>query len=278
MTARRPRSRPSRGRPLAPIPAELLEEDPVTEDSVAADRGVWSLGAYLRATRRPAFNVVYVVLLLAIYEGGLLLVDEGRRNAADVILKGLFRGFGAHAVTVFHAVLLTILVVVGGNGVRRGEAHFRWFLPFLIETSFYAALLSPIVVFLNVPFLARPGGDLLLDLGAGVYEEVLFRFLVIQGLFLVIRLDPWHRIPAQTTPNGKKQAPHVGAVAVIVLGSAALFAAYHHVGAGAEPLTAPIFIFRAVAGLVLALIYLSRGLAVAVYTHAFYDVLLHALA
>ena len=53
------------------------------------------------------------------------------------------------------------------------------------------------------------------------------------------------------------------------------FAAYHYVGEGADPWDVGSFAFRCAAGAVLALIYFIRGLAAAVYTHAFYDVFLH---
>jgi len=62
------------------------------------------------------------------------------------------------------------------------------------------------------------------------------------------------------------------------IGSAVVFSAFHYVGSLADPFTWNSFVFRAMAGLVLAGLYVARGFAVAVYTHAFYDLFLLARA
>jgi hypothetical protein len=51
-----------------------------------------------------------------------------------------------------------------------------------------------------------------------------------------------------------------------------VFSGFHYVGAMADKLQGPSFVFRAVLGLVLTLIYATRGFAAAVWTHALYDV------
>jgi len=251
-----------------------LDVDPLPTPAPAP---AWSLPAYLAATRRSSFNVVWVVGLLVVYEVGMLLSGETRRNAADVLLKRVLEGFGPAAPAVFHGGLLVLLVAVGWRGLARGEPSLSYCVPFAIECALYAALLSPFVLFLRLPFLAAGGhGDVLLDLGAGVYEEILFRWLLVQVPFLCLRFDPWRR---RTGPAG---APGIGgqavAAAAIVVGAALAFAAYHHVGPGGDALEPAVFGFRFLAAIVLSLVFLLRGLAVAVYTHAAYDLLVHGLA
>ena len=56
-----------------------------------------------------------------------------------------------------------------------------------------------------------------------------------------------------------------------MVASAILFAAFHHVGVGGEPYDPAIFAFRAVAGVVLGLLFAVRGFCVVVYAHAVYD-------
>jgi hypothetical protein len=53
--------------------------------------------------------------------------------------------------------------------------------------------------------------------------------------------------------------------------SSALFSAAHHVGPLGDPLRLGVFTYRMLAGIVFGLIFWFRGFAVAVYTHALYD-------
>jgi hypothetical protein len=89
-----------------------------------------------------------------------------------------------------------------------------------------------------------------------VHEELLFRLLLIGGT--VAALTRWTSMS-------------VGLATVIaVLGSAVLFSVAHYLGP--EEFALYTFAYRSLAGLVFASLFLLRGLAVAVYTHALYDV------
>ena len=58
----------------------------------------------------------------------------------------------------------------------------------------------------------------------------------------------------------------------LVIG-AALFSLFHYVGELGDPFELDSFLFRWIAGGILGAIYLCRGLGIAVYTHAIYDIL-----
>jgi hypothetical protein len=53
--------------------------------------------------------------------------------------------------------------------------------------------------------------------------------------------------------------------------SAVLFSAAHHI-VGGEPWRVGVFVYRILCGLIFAALFQWRGFAVAVYTHALYDV------
>ena len=109
------------------------------------------------------------------------------------------------------------------------------------------------------------GGDistfdnLLLSVGAGIYEELVFRLIVISLLLLlfndILRL---------------KEAPGV-ALAVII--SSLLFAAHHYAPVGADSWDTTKFAFQAAAGAYLAAVFVMRGFGLAVGCHAFYDIM-----
>ena len=97
-------------------------------------------------------------------------------------------------------------------------------------------------------------------LGAGFYEEIVFRAGIFGIGALVIR-----------SAIGKG---FTGTIARFVwaLYAAAAFAGWHYVGALGDPWDAQSFVFRAVCGLTLTAIFAFRGFAPAVWTHAIYDV------
>ena len=237
-----------------------------------------SLDEYLRLTRGRAFQVLAVVSLLAVYEAGILLTGSTRRNAADALLRQAFGLLGEHGPTAFHAALLLLFIAAAVFTIGRGRDVVTCMPPFLVETGLYAAMLSPAVFLLQEPFLERPAEGLVLDIGAGVYEEIVFRYILIRGAFALIGMDPWRTYFSSHGAWTERVGRIIWPLTVVVLISSFAFAVYHHVGPGGEPLAWGVFAFRALAGLLLAGIFFARGLAAAVYTHAFYDVLVHFAA
>jgi membrane protease YdiL (CAAX protease family) len=99
-------------------------------------------------------------------------------------------------------------------------------------------------------------------LGAGIYEEFLFRLCLLPaayGLFRLVKI-----------PSGP-------AAGLAVLLTSLTFAAAHHVGPGGEPLAAFPFLFRTFAGLFFSALFVLRGFGVTVGCHAAYDLLVGLL-
>jgi hypothetical protein len=95
-------------------------------------------------------------------------------------------------------------------------------------------------------------------LGAGVYEEALFRLILVPVFFYSLKL---------------LQTPQVLASALAVTGSALLFSLAHHAGTPGEAFTWYAFAFRWMAGVFFAWVFIVRGFGIAVGTHTAYDVL-----
>ena len=94
-------------------------------------------------------------------------------------------------------------------------------------------------------------------IGAGIYEEFMFR-LVGLSLLSFIFLDVL-------------QLAKPLALALMVLSSAIAFSAYHYLGY--EAYSSPTFIFRVIAGVYFAAVFICRGYAVSCGTHASYDII-----
>jgi membrane protease YdiL (CAAX protease family) len=97
------------------------------------------------------------------------------------------------------------------------------------------------------------------SVGAGLYEELVFRLLLTGTLLWGLARFGWKQGPAAITA---------------VLVSSFFFSLVHYIGPYADTLQVASFTFRFVAGVVLAGLFAVRGFAVAAWTHALYDVFL----
>jgi hypothetical protein len=100
---------------------------------------------------------------------------------------------------------------------------------------------------------------LMVSLGAGLYEELLFRVILVSGL------ATFGRVVGMT--------PRVAGAFAVVLG-AVIFSAFHYIGAYGDVFTVQSFTFRMIAGLFFSALYLLRGFGIVAWTHALYDVFL----
>jgi hypothetical protein len=101
--------------------------------------------------------------------------------------------------------------------------------------------------------------DLLLSVGAGLYEELLFRLIIIT-LLTILLVDVL-------------RLRQVTGVALAVILSSLAFAAHHYHPIGADPWSSTEFAFRAAAGAYLAAVFVMRGFGLAVGCHVTYDVM-----
>lgn len=229
--------------------------------------------AYLRSTRHPWASLLFLVPLLAAYEGGVIWLGGDRpaalRNGADAWLRWGLELFAPGHVFIAPAIVLVVLLVWSWwRWTDRPHDPVTTCFGMAFESCLFAVLLwqfsrnfGPIVDGLGIRLqvvVNAPAGQILTYIGAGIYEEVLFRLGLFGGLYLVLRV---------------LHLPRVFAVVVAATAAAIGFAAAHHVGPHGEPMQPYVFAFRAVAGLYFTLLFVGRGFGVAVGAHAGYDVL-----
>ena len=214
-----------------------------------------------------------------LYEVGAVLIADrggtGMRNGADVLLRTLLAAGGLQGTLAFTAALAlgAAVLVTWERRKKRVPLRRAYFAGMLAESAVYALLFGALVATatqLLLGGLVRLGADggittlplldgVVLSLGAGIYEELLFRVLLTGGLLALLLSMGFRRGPA-------------AAVAVVV--SAFLFSAFHYVGPYAYPLELGSFTFRLLAGVAFSALYVWRGFGIAAWTHALYDVFL----
>jgi hypothetical protein len=236
--------------------------------------------SYWRLSRAPRYSLLFALPLLVLYEVAAFLLSgdtiAGVRNGADVLLKSLFVSLGGQRGLVLFDILL---LGVGAAFILRdrrrhpGPMQGRVFLGMLGESvlgglvfggiaGVLTALLLrgvPHLVLGPLESLSLPT-QLTVALGAGIYEELLFRVMLVGGLALFgRRVLGWR--------------PAAAGVLAATLG-AVVFSAFHYIGAYGDPFTLPSFVFRLIAGLLFSAMYLLRGFGITAWTHALYDVFL----
>jgi len=233
--------------------------------------------SYWSATRAPRYSLSFALPLLLAYEtlAHLISGQTGVRNGADVLLRSLFILLGGpHGLTVFAIVLFgTGLFLVIRDWRRSGPPSTRYFLGMMAESLVYALLFGGVTSALTGLLLHGPSAlmllqgtalslptQLMVSLGAGVYEELVFRVILVSAL-------------ARLATAGFGWGPWVAGVFATVLG-ALVFSAFHYIGPMGDTLRLGSFLFRMVAGLLLSGLFLLRGFGIAAWTHALYDVLL----
>jgi len=239
---------------------------------------------YWRATRAPRHSLLFALPLLLLYELLAFLLSGEQlgqvRNGADVLLKSVFVALGGrYGVTACSIGLVGIGAwLVWRDRRASGEIHPRYFGGMLVESAAYGVLLggvaSALTSFLLHGRLALmtqgQGGavvasfglptQLMISLGAGIYEELLFRVLLVSGIAALARVVfGWTPVAA-------------GTVAAVL--GALIFSLFHYVGPYGDAFTLGSFTFRAVAGLLFSALYLLRGFGIAAWSHALYDVFL----
>lgn len=238
-------------------------------------QAVHSRGAvreYLSATRSPLVAFAVTLPLLLLYNVGLLMPGADAMNAADLLTGIVLRFAGLQGFLAVNGVLVLASVILMIVLFRQGRFRLRQWVALCGEGLALGLALGYAVVSVleHAHVLAAPSGPryslmqaLSLAAGAGYWEELVFRLGMVGGPIAVAR-----RLVRGTAFADYAKVTLVGLVAV--LASSFLFSLAHYVGS--ESFVPYTFWYRALSGVVFALIFLMRGFAVVAYTHFLYDV------
>jgi hypothetical protein len=225
--------------------------------------------------------------LLLAYELGLASDAGLSRNLAEVALLRGLAGLG-DSLTLARQVLAVLGVLAAlALCFRRRLALGPSLTRLVFEGAAGAIVLGPLLalcmrLFGGIPSelfsaSAAKGGYQLAAAarlsGGASYEELLFRVLCFGGLFFLARRT------ALFFGMGERAAATASEVLAVV-GSSLAFAAFHLesvarlLGAHGEAFSPPVFLWRAMAGILLALLFRWRGPGVAAWTHALFNLAL----
>ena len=195
---------------------------------------------YWSEARTPLSSLLFLLPWIAIYELGVIAIGQDQPDAVRIRLE---TQFGMLAESILLAIVL----------IAVGQCHDLLFRQ--INAAPHAdALLSHAV--------GGSIGQAVSFIGAGVYEEVMFRLLLVPAAFLAFRMFEF---------------PPKWAAVMSAVSTSFLFALAHHIGPSADAFNLFAFSFRAAAGLFFATVFLLRGFGITVGCHAAYDLFVGVL-
>ena len=224
---------------------------------------------YWRYSRSAYFSAVAALPLLVIYEILIVLSQSrywGIRNAADVWIRTFLMAFdlqAQHLTFVLIGISLALIPIAKSRarGIKLKANYFALMFAESLAFSLVLGVVLQSILRMGGLFSGGPGSGLMqnlaLSVGAGLFEEIIFRVLLLNLLFLLL------------SPLFKKKV--VSAVVAVLLASF-LFSLSHYVGTMADTWQLYSFMFRWAAGLLFTVLYFIRGFAITAYTHALYDI------
>ncbi len=239
--------------------------------------------AYVTASAQPLHTLIFLLPLVVAYElgAGMYLGANGGVGIGNIrahsLILGAFQDMGALGRFVPTALMLVVLLVwhVLARHPWRVRPMFvgamlaeslLWTIPLLVLVALVQFALgsgapaaagteaqgTPSILTLPVP--AR----VTLSLGAGLYEEFLFRMVGIALLHSIL-------------VDVARLSERVGTM-LAVLGAAGAFAFYHDLSAPSGGILWTKATSLVLAGAYFGVIYVLRGFGVVVAVHALYDV------
>lgn len=225
-------------------------------------------GRYRLLTQQPLYCLLFLFPFVATYEFGALLLRPGawpeRHLVAQSLIQDLFGWFGATGFWLPGVAL--VLTLLAWHVLSRNPWQVRGWVPavMLIESL---VLTIPLLVLNRVLLPAAAPVDasmlraqIILALGAGVYEELVFRLFLITGL--TVLFVAVFRVPLKV------------ATWFVVALAALIFALCHVQPIGAETFRWTAFLMRLTAGAYLSLLFITRGLGISTGCHAAFNLIL----
>jgi len=232
---------------------------------------VSALRQYLNSSRSIHYSLILVLPVLAIYEFGLLILFKNSffelRNSGEILLRNLFTTLKLTNPYLVSGILLSIFAIVMIRGYKQEKQpgiHADYIVYMLLESMVWgAALFICLTLFMQLPLqiltYADKVANINLAIGAGIFEELIFRMVVISAIFVILN-------------RGLSMSRNYSSILAIIT-AACIFAAFHLL---MESYSFPIFAQRVGGGIFLGVLYTFRGYGISVYTHIIYNFLILA--
>lgn len=242
----------------------FIKTDVLNQSAVLVDTFVWMQKALMHIGFKGKMAWVAPPLVILIILSALQLTS---RKSWGIWPHDLW-------IMAIECILLAVPLIVfslflNASGNKYPDQQSTDYRYEIVDTSSSADSVNSIA--LCQSGIGNPSGSnslfasIVTGIGAGIYEELVFRLILICVLMMlfqdILRFD------------------HTTSIIMAVLISAALFSAHHHIDFlsgqinSSDPFNLVKFIFRTIAGVYFAILFAVRGFGVTAGTHACYDIL-----
>ena len=226
--------------------------------------------SYLLKSRTSFYSFLFTLPLFFLYEVNILFLSWDDilvvRNGADFLMRNILESFDIYGLyglglVFFIGLLVTYIFFIKEDHQHEVNVNFLFIM--LAESMLWSVVLY-FLLFKFMVLLMNPVGKTILQqvtlaIGAGIYEEFLFRVLLIAGLSGILGfVFMWDK----TFKN---------IIAVVLSGG--IFSAFHFMGEYGDFFSMELFLIRFFAGLILGVLYMYRGFGITAYTHSIYDLI-----
>jgi len=248
---------------------------------------------YFARTSRPVYALMFLLPFIILYEILVLVVNPQLLSEPANNVRGGVVAFvwiqnflqyvgldGKNSWLCAPLVIIITLLILQVTSRQQWKIMWSDFAVMAVECVVISLPLIVLAMVLNRPVQQQAAGmlaavskfshhsfmmDIITGIGAGIYEELIFRLVLIGLLMLFFE-----------TILGVNRTK---AIIISVAVSAILFSLHHHFVflngkfARAEVLTLAPFIFRTLAGVYFAAIFAVRGYGIVAGAHIFYDII-----
>ena len=226
--------------------------------------------SYFLKSRTSFYSFLFTLPLFFLYELNILFLSWDDilvvRNGADFLMRNILESFDIYGLyglglVFFLGLLVTYIFFIKED--KQQEVNVNFLFIMLAESMLWSVVLY-FLLFKFMVLLMNPVGKTILQqvtlaIGAGIYEEFLFRVLLIAGLSGILGfVFMWDK----TFKN---------IIAVVLSGG--IFSAFHFMGEYGDFFSMELFLIRFFAGLILGVLYMYRGFGITAYTHSIYDLI-----
>jgi len=227
---------------------------------------------YIKDSKSPLYSLIFIAPVLVGYEILLFTLNQsdiqGLRNGADVLIRRIFHHFNIYGFYLVGFLVFLSFFLAFQYHLKKGKSvkiKFNYFFLMILESFLYAILLLLILNkssnILSSPAVLNTKFQLLImAFGAGIYEEFVFRVIMIgAGLFFFNKLLRWELTTSKI---------------LAIIFASILFSIFHYIGEFGDIFLWRSFFLRTIAGLSLSVLYITRGYGITAYTHIIYDLII----
>ncbi|MDP6907614.1 MAG: CPBP family glutamic-type intramembrane protease [Candidatus Marinimicrobia bacterium] len=223
---------------------------------------------YFQKSKSPFYSFIITLPIFLLYELGLFLMRGTEfsyiKNGADVLIEDMIATLGFDIFYISSSIFLLAFFIIAYYQKKNYDSFtiYKSYLSIMLFESFvYALLLFLLLGNMSLYLMDISVQDIkfniILSLGAGIYEELIFRVFSIFVLYKFISFI-------------FKSMRHFSTQFFALLLSSILFSLFHFMGT--ESFSQEAFTIRFIAGILLGILYINRGFGITAITHSFYDI------